>query len=60
MRGRLGKIIERDIKVGLNDEKTAEVVSGLALEESIEAPDTAYLPKRKSTGTNPFMPSRKK
>ena len=55
-----GKIIEQDIAVGLNDEKNAEVLSGLTIEDNVIVKDTAYLPKKKSTGTNPFMPSRRR
>lgn len=57
---RFGKVVERDITVGLNNEKTAEVISGLTLEDNIAAQDAALLPKKKSTGTNPFMPSRRR
>lgn len=55
-----GKIAERDISVGLNNDKDAEVISGLSTEDNVIVQDSLYLPKRKSSGTNPFMPSRKK
>ncbi|NQU95911.1 MAG: efflux RND transporter periplasmic adaptor subunit [Candidatus Omnitrophica bacterium] len=55
-----GKTIERDIAVGLNDDKDAEIISGLTIEDSVVIQDAKYLPKRKSSGTNPFMPSRKR
>lgn len=58
MKGKNGKAIERDITIGLNDEKNAEVISGLTIEDDVIIRDTAYLPKKKSSGTNPFMPSR--
>ncbi|MBU1147467.1 MAG: efflux RND transporter periplasmic adaptor subunit [Candidatus Omnitrophica bacterium] len=54
------KITERDIKIGLNNDQTAEVISGLSAEDSVIAQDTAYLPKRKKSGTNPFLPQRKR
>ncbi|MFC1577001.1 efflux RND transporter periplasmic adaptor subunit [Candidatus Omnitrophota bacterium] len=60
IRGKFGKNTERDITVGLNDEKTAEIVSGLTVEDSVVLADAGYLPKKKSAGTNPFMPSRKR
>jgi len=60
IKNKSGKAIERDITVGLNDEKIAEVISGLTIEDNVVIQDTAYLPKRKSAGTNPFMPSRKR
>jgi len=55
-----GKTIERDIAIGLNDEKNAEIMSGLIIEDNVVIQDAAYLPKRKSSGTNPFMPSRRR
>ena len=55
-----GKTVERDIAVGLNDEKNAEIISGLTTEDNVIIQDAAYLPKKKSTGTNPFMPSRRR
>ena len=57
---RRGKTTERDIEIGLNNDQTAEVISGLSEEDSVIAQDTAYLPKRKSSGTNPFIPQRKR
>jgi len=55
-----GRTVERDIEVGLDNDKTAEIISGLTAEDSIVVQSSAYLPKRKDTGTNPFMPSRKR
>ena len=57
---RPGKIVERDVKIGLSNDKTAEVISGLSPKDSIVLEDTSYLPARKSAGSNPFMPTRKK
>lgn len=60
VKDRRGKTTERDISVGLNNDKDAEVISGLSTEDNVIVQDSLYLPKRKSSGTNPFMPSRKK
>jgi macrolide-specific efflux system membrane fusion protein len=60
VRDRRGKVIERDIIIGLNNDKTAEVVSGLSAEEDILTEDTSYLPQRKQSGSSPFMPQRKR
>jgi macrolide-specific efflux system membrane fusion protein len=57
---RRGKVKDRDIEVGLNNDQVAEVISGLSAEDNIVAQDTMYLPKTKNVGTNPFMPERKK
>ena len=55
---RFGKPAERDIEVGLNNEKTAEIISGLNVEDNVIMQESIYLPKRSSRGANPFMPSR--
>ncbi len=55
-----GRTRERDIKVGLNNDQHAEVISGLTREDNVVVQDTIYLPKMKSLGTNPFMPERRK
>jgi macrolide-specific efflux system membrane fusion protein len=57
---RRGKITERDVKIGLNNDRNAEVLSGLSKEDKVIIQDTLYLPERKTSGTNPFMPSRKR
>ena len=60
VKDRRGKIEERDIKIGLNNDQIAEIVSGLNIEDNVIVQDTAYLPKRKKSGANPFMPGRKR
>lgn len=55
-----GNVIERDITVGLNNEKNAEIVSGLTTEDTVVAQGNSYLPGKSNSGINPFMPSRKK
>jgi macrolide-specific efflux system membrane fusion protein len=56
-----GKIVEQNVTVGLNNEKSAEIVSGLTTEDTIIVKDNAYLPASRNSKTNPFMPfSRKK
>lgn len=55
---RSGRIVERAVTVGLNNDKIAEIVSGLTIEDTIIVAGSAYLPKKKDNGTNPFMPTR--
>ncbi len=55
-----GKVAERDITVGLNNEKSAEIISGLTTEDMVIIQEKTYLPEKSNSGTNPFMPSRKK
>ena len=54
-----GKVMERNITAGINNDKTAEVISGVTENDNIIVKGAAYLPKKKSAGTNPFMPSRR-
>ncbi|MBU3911812.1 MAG: efflux RND transporter periplasmic adaptor subunit [Candidatus Omnitrophica bacterium] len=60
VQGSRGKITERDIKIGLNNDQAAEIISGLSAEDNVIIQDTLYLPKTKSLGTNPFISERKR
>jgi len=55
-----GKVKQKEIVVGLNNDKTAEIISGITPEDNIVVQEKAYLPKIKSSGGNPFMPSSRK
>ena len=55
-----GKSLRRDVVVGLNNGESIEIVSGLSLDDKVITGSDALLPKKKSMGNNPFMPSRKK
>ena len=56
-----GKIEKRQVEVGLTDINNAEIISGLKISDIIIVNDQKYLPfKKKKTGINPFMPSRRK
>ena len=56
-----GKIIEKDVVVGLNNDESAEIISGLTTEDTVIIQDKTYTPTRPNAGTNPFMPfSRRK
>lgn len=54
------RITERDVTVGLNNDRTAEITSGLSIEDRVIVQDNKYLPKRKTSGANPFMPFHRK
>ena len=49
---------KREVKIGLKDEKYAEVISGLTAEDIVVFRGQNYIPQKKKTGTNPFMPFR--
>ncbi len=54
--GRSGNIIKRYVTVGLNNDTSAEIISGLSIEDNVVVQNDTYLPEKKDSGTNPFMP----
>ena len=57
---RRGKISERDITTGLNDDRTAEILTGLNLTDDVAISESLYIPAKSGAGINPFMPSRRR
>lgn len=53
-------IEERVVEIGLSDEKSVEIVSGLTTEDILIVQDKIISHKKKPTGTNPFFPFRGK
>ena len=53
-------IEERVVEIGLSDEKSVEIVSGLTTEDILIVQDKIFSLKKKPTGTNPFFPFRGK
>ena len=53
-------IEERVVEIGLSDEKSVEVVSGLTTADILIVQDQIYSLKKKPSGTNPFFPFRGK
>lgn len=51
---------KRKIEIGLNDEKNAEITSGLTTADIVIIQGQIYSPQKKESGTNPFMPFRGK
>ncbi|MFA4889410.1 MAG: HlyD family efflux transporter periplasmic adaptor subunit [Candidatus Omnitrophota bacterium] len=50
----------RAVKLGINDGKNTEIISGIGSKDIIVIKSKKYvLPKSNNTGTNPFMPSRR-
>jgi len=49
---------KREVVIGLRDEKHAEVISGLTAKDIVVFRGQNYIPQKKKTGTNPFMPFR--
>lgn len=50
---------ERSITLGSSDEKNTQVTSGLGLDDEIVSKTRKYSLPKNSSGTNPFMPSRR-
>jgi macrolide-specific efflux system membrane fusion protein len=61
VRNKPGNTIEkRAVEIGLSDEKSVEVVSGLTTADTVIVQDRSYSPQKKPSGTNPFLPFRGK
>jgi membrane fusion protein, macrolide-specific efflux system len=53
--------VKRSVKTGMADDKNTEVVSGLDENDVLVVKAKSYrLPKSSTTGTNPFMPARRR
>jgi macrolide-specific efflux system membrane fusion protein len=51
---------KREVGTGLSDDNNIEITSGLTADDTIVEQVTKFsLPKSQTTGTNPFMPSRR-
>ncbi|MDD4202595.1 MAG: efflux RND transporter periplasmic adaptor subunit [Candidatus Omnitrophica bacterium] len=54
-----GKIVQQDVVIGLSSNNKTEIVSGLSINDKVAVFQQPELAQRKTTGSNPFMPSRK-
>jgi len=54
------EIIKQSVKVGIADDMNVEIISGVSLNDKLMIKEKKYVLPKSSTGTNPFMPSRKK
>ena len=54
------EIIKQAVKVGIADDMNVEIISGVSLNDKLMIKEKKYVLPKSSTGTNPFMPSRKK
>ncbi len=54
-------LARRAVTTGLADEKNVEIISGVTADDTVEIRSKKFvLPASSSTGTNPFMPQRRK
>lgn len=54
-------LTRRAVTTGLADEKNIEIISGVTADDTVEIRSKKFvLPASSSTGTNPFMPQRRK
>ena len=55
------RVEERKVKIGISDDKNAEIISGLTASDKVLMASQKYKPSTNATsGTNPFMPSRRR
>ena len=50
--------VRTQVKLGISDEKNAEVLSGISAEDTLVVRSKKYALPKSNSGTNPFMPSR--
>lgn len=60
LNGRGEKPAERNVELGLSDEKNVEVLSGLTESDEVILTSKKYALPKASGGTNPFMPARRR
>lgn len=60
LNGRGEKPLERNVELGLSDEKNVEVLSGLTESDEVILTSKKYALPKASGGTNPFMPARRR
>jgi hypothetical protein len=59
-KGPVGGQEKRYVETGVSDESDYEIVSGLTAQDTVMIKEKRYAPPKKKSGTNPFMPSRRK
>jgi len=52
--------IRQVVKVGIADDQNMEIIFGVSMNDRVVIKEKKYILPKSSTGTNPFMPSRKK
>jgi multidrug efflux pump subunit AcrA (membrane-fusion protein) len=53
--------VKTNVKLGISDDKNVEVISGVSENDRIIVKSKKYtLPKSSTTGSNPFLPSRRR
>lgn len=52
--------VEQPVQVGIADDKNVEILSGISVNDKVLIKEKKYVLPKSSTGTNPFMPSRRK
>ncbi|MDD5409715.1 MAG: efflux RND transporter periplasmic adaptor subunit, partial [Candidatus Omnitrophica bacterium] len=52
--------VKQEVQVGIADDKNVEILSGISVNDKVAIKEKKYVLPKSSTGTNPFMPSRRK
>jgi len=55
-----GEPEKRAVKLGISDDKNVEIISGISKDDKIAVKPEKFSIPRNSSGTNPFMPQRKR
>jgi len=48
------------VKLGISDDKNTEIISGISANDRVVLKTKKYSLPKSNTGTNPFMPSRRR
>jgi macrolide-specific efflux system membrane fusion protein len=52
--------MKREVKTGMSDDKNTEIVSGISESDTLVLKSKKYTIPKNATGTNPFMPARRR
>ncbi len=55
-----GETVKTEVKLGMSDDKNVEVVDGISEDDTLVVKIKKYALPKNTTGTNPFVPNRKK
>ena len=60
LRNARDETVERDVTIGMKNEESVEITSGLTSDDLVIVEDMAYTPQKSNSGSSPFMPFGRK
>lgn len=60
VREKASRRIEREVEIGMTDGDSVEIVSGLTMEDKVLMPEHPGQALQRTSGVNPFLPSRRR